>query len=543
MTKARNIADLLDANGDVKTASLDNVPASNDASALTTGTLNNARLPSNISDGGTEGTKIATGTTAQRGSTAGQIRFNSTTGLAEYYTGTVFKSIDSPPTISSVNTSLIDSNSGGTTSIVITGTNFSSGATVTFIPSSGSNINANSVTVDSATQITAVVTDSNFVNANEPYSVKVENASNLSATLNNAINVDTTVAWQTASGSLGTISSTDTGNHFTVVATDADSDTITYSVVSGALPTGISLNSSTGIISGDPDDVSTDTTSNFTLRASTTDANADRAFSMIVTAPPASIEYLVVAGGGSSSAGNTGGGGAGGFRTATSSFNAGTVITATVGAGGSGGATSGSDSSISASGFTTYTSTGGGRGSGGGGGSGGSGGGSGYNTSTGGSGNTPATNPSQGNDGAGQNTGGFGYGSGGGGGAGSNGSSGTNTAGGNGGSGTSSSITGSAVTYAGGGGGSVEFGGSSSSGGSGGGGNGGNGSGGATSGQANTGGGGGSSFVDSGNGGSGVVILKVSTSRYSNTTTGSPTVTVSGSDTIIKFTGTGTYTA
>ena len=27
MTKARNIADLLDANGDVKSASLDNVPA------------------------------------------------------------------------------------------------------------------------------------------------------------------------------------------------------------------------------------------------------------------------------------------------------------------------------------------------------------------------------------------------------------------------------------------------------------------------------------------------------------------------------------
>ena len=45
----------------------------------------------NIVDAGTEGTKVASGTTAQRGSTAGQIRFNSTTGLAEYYTGTAFK--------------------------------------------------------------------------------------------------------------------------------------------------------------------------------------------------------------------------------------------------------------------------------------------------------------------------------------------------------------------------------------------------------------------------------------------------------------------
>ena len=44
MGKARNLADLLDANGDVKSASLDNVPASNNASALTTGTLPMARL-------------------------------------------------------------------------------------------------------------------------------------------------------------------------------------------------------------------------------------------------------------------------------------------------------------------------------------------------------------------------------------------------------------------------------------------------------------------------------------------------------------------
>ena len=37
----------------------------------------------NIVDTGTEGTKVASGTTAQRGSTAGQFRFNSTTGKFE----------------------------------------------------------------------------------------------------------------------------------------------------------------------------------------------------------------------------------------------------------------------------------------------------------------------------------------------------------------------------------------------------------------------------------------------------------------------------
>ena len=39
MSNARNLADLLDSNGDVVSGALDNVPPSNDASALTTGTL------------------------------------------------------------------------------------------------------------------------------------------------------------------------------------------------------------------------------------------------------------------------------------------------------------------------------------------------------------------------------------------------------------------------------------------------------------------------------------------------------------------------
>ena len=48
MTRARDIANLVDANGDVVAGALDNVPASNNASALTTGTLDGARLPSTL---------------------------------------------------------------------------------------------------------------------------------------------------------------------------------------------------------------------------------------------------------------------------------------------------------------------------------------------------------------------------------------------------------------------------------------------------------------------------------------------------------------
>ena len=85
MTKARDFADIAGAVSGGKIAS-DDVNVSF----------------SNINDTGTEGTKVAVGTTAQRGSTQGQIRFNTTIGLAEYYDGSSFKAIDSPPTISSI---------------------------------------------------------------------------------------------------------------------------------------------------------------------------------------------------------------------------------------------------------------------------------------------------------------------------------------------------------------------------------------------------------------------------------------------------------
>ena len=44
-------------------------------------------------------------------------------------------------------------------------------------------------------------------------------------------------------------------------------------------------------------------------------------------------------------------------------------------------------------------------------------------------------------------------------------------------------------------------------------------------------------------GGSGIVILRMPTANYSGTTTGSPTVTTDGTDTILTYTSSGTYTA
>jgi len=263
--------------------------------------------------------------------------------------------------------------------------------------------------------------------------------------------------------------------------------------------------------------------------------------------------YLIVAGGGGA---NTGGGGAGGMRTGAVSLAQGTTYTVVVGAGGAGSATtsnavSGSDSSIVST--STLTSLGGGRsgtyvfpGNGTVGIGGGSGGGAGANGSItssvvlGGAGTV-----GQGNNG-GSTPGISGSPTGGGGGAGANGANGTGTKGGDGGIGLQSSITGTAVYYAGGGGGIIASGGLGS-GGLGGGGNGAVGNNPGVAGTVNTGGGGGgggaTNVTGGGAGGSGIVILSVPTANYTGTITGSPTVTTSGANTIISFASSGSYTA
>ena len=265
----------------------------------------------------------------------------------------------------------------------------------------------------------------------------------------------------------------------------------------------------------------------------------------------AKVSYLVIAGGGGGGASNPGdgsgggGGGAGGYREGKNPADPGAPAASplaaacsalpvsaqaypiTVGAGGSGVSAppepnQGLNGNPSV--FSTITSTAGGGGGGGAnptsptGKSGGSGGGAGNASGSGtaGSGNTPPVTPPQGNNGGGISPPGTtpNYGSGGGGGAGGTGTNGTNLNGGPGGNGITTSINASPVIRAGGGGGGVYAGGVpfAGNGGPGGGGNGGGGSSrAATSGTTNTGsGGGGLSFsaCTSGNGGSGLVIIR-----------------------------------
>ena len=291
--------------------------------------------------------------------------------------------------------------------------------------------------------------------------------------------------------------------------------------------------------------------------------------------PTYSADFLVIAGGASGGVANgsnpgAGGGGAGGYRASFNSetsggggssesslsLKTGTEYTITVGAGGAAVSHTGSlvdgnegiNSSISGSDITDITSIGGG-----GGGAPGNNGGSGGGATASGNQNGGSGTANQGFDGGDvpNSSSNRNAGAGGGGASAAGGdvnSGGTAGNGGAGGNGVASTITASSVTRAGGGGGAGGQGGSVGSGGSGGGGAGANDSTSPVAGTANTGSGGGGgnhnhSTKSSGAGGSGIVILRVPTANYSGTTTGSPGVSTSGSDTILTFTGDGSYTA
>ena len=519
---------------------------------------------------GTDSIKLPTGTTGERNGspTGGDIRFNSTTNLAEYYTGSDWKSIDSPPLItgftidggSDVTSGSINASAGGNATIEVKGSLFdSTGAVVTFVGSSET-LSTASITRNSANLLTVTVARSGFDNSNEPYAIKVTNGSGLSATLEEALTQNAPPVFGTSAdtnlGSAGPGGVTLSGSN-SAVATDADSDTVTHTISAGSLPTGISLatnGSFTGTVSGGAGSG----TSTFTVSATDGVDTVTRQFTMSFT-DSYDVQYLVVAGGGGGGGDNGGGGGAGGYRTATGfAVTGGTQYTVTVGGGGSSGRQSnGTDGGQGGSSvFATITSAGGGGGrtqnqAANPGLSGGSGGGVGQGSNrTGGAGNTPSVSPSQGNPGGHSNGPGNSRG-GGGGGASTSGQDGTSGGGGTGGAGTANTITGSSVTYSGGGGGGADQNGNSGGpGGSGGGANGGGGNtetGTAPAGSGNTGGGGGGGAQGNGaiggGGGSGVVILRMATSDYSGTTTGSPTVTTSGTDTILRYTGSGSYTA
>ena len=180
---------------------------------------------------------------------------------------------ETKPTISSISPTVIENTQ---TSITITGTNFVNGINVEAIASNGSIIQADTVTFNSATSVSAAFT----ISTDATYFLRLENPDGNAVRSSTALlTVSDAPAWTTSAGSLGT-NAAGSAVSYTVAATGATS----FAVQSGSLPGGVSLNTSTGVISGTESGATAETTYNFTIRATDAESQtADRAFSITIT--------------------------------------------------------------------------------------------------------------------------------------------------------------------------------------------------------------------------------------------------------------------
>jgi hypothetical protein len=208
LTRIKNkaLSSLLDANEDVNSANLDNVPASDNASALTTGTLPDARLSNQV--------KVVKATSAPGSPQEGDLWYDTTNDLLKVYdtTTTAFvKVVTVTPTLSSIDGAILNATAGNLT---LNGTGFlASGLVVSFTPSGGS---ASNVTVTPTNDATATVAIPSVIygqSTNTVIGIKVTNSDGKeSATINKTVSVLPTGGTISTSGNYTIHTFTSSGN-------------------------------------------------------------------------------------------------------------------------------------------------------------------------------------------------------------------------------------------------------------------------------------------------------------------------------------------
>lgn len=264
---------------------------------------------------------------------------------------------------------------------IVTGGNFASDIEIVFTGQDAVDRAAKNIVRSSSTSLIVTRPD-DFPVAQEPYSMTATNA----GIPNPSIVVNKLTDYFDAGGGVSWITTSPLPNYTvgspystTFQAADADGVGVTYSLSSGTLPDGLTLDSGTGILSGTPTGTN-GSAFNITILATDAGGNtSDREFSI---ATNVTVNYVVVAGGGGGGVSESGldgggGGGAGGYRSSISgelsgantsplaslSVAAGDSYTVSVGAGGAGAPTNtvqGSDGGGSS--FYTVSCTGGGGG-------------------------------------------------------------------------------------------------------------------------------------------------------------------------------------
>ena len=286
------------------------------ASNITSGTLNDARLPTTMAGKTLTTANVTTNyngltVSGDGGSNDGQIQLNCSQNshgvkikapphsAGQSYTLTLPSAItngyflqtdangvlsfaaavEDKPTVANVSQTIAPATA---TTISITGTNFVSIPTVEFVNgSTGAITNSNTVSFTNATTLSVNVTL-----ASGNYYVRIENPDgNAGRSTNNIITASTAPTFSTAAGSLGTIAGNFSGTVATVAGSSDSSITFSEvtSVLTNASQANCTLNSSTGVITTSDfgGSSTTPTTYNFTLRITDAEAQTvDRAFSL-----------------------------------------------------------------------------------------------------------------------------------------------------------------------------------------------------------------------------------------------------------------------
>lgn len=214
--------------------------------------------------------------------TIGDLYYNTSLDSLEVYTSNGWQPlVTAAPTIGSI--SPLKVISIGTT-ITINGTNYVNGAIVNFVGVDSVKRPAGSVTWSSSQVLSA--TAPALPAAYKPYNVVVTNPNGLYVVSAQTIDSGVAPTFITPAGILGYIYDVSRSNvSFTVAATDADVQPVTYSIISGSLPAGLSLNASTGVIFGSTSAVATDTTTSFTVQTSDGVNSTSEVLSIIQKAP------------------------------------------------------------------------------------------------------------------------------------------------------------------------------------------------------------------------------------------------------------------
>ena len=255
---------------------------------LTGVTVNNQESSPNKTTGlyidSTSFLRVSTGTEAQRPTSpaAGYMRFNTTSKNLEIHDGTAWASVGIvAPTISSftIASGLSVFNLTGGETVTLSGGNFSSVPTIVLIAADGTEFAATSESFTSTTEMTFVTPN---VSSKAPgaYDLKLTNPDGGTVTKTDFITSSGVPVWTTAAGTI-VDQNEGTSVNFTLAATDSDGGAITYAVTTGSLPSGLSLNGSTGVISGTLPTVSADVNTNFTVTATDNESQTTaRAFTI-----------------------------------------------------------------------------------------------------------------------------------------------------------------------------------------------------------------------------------------------------------------------